>query len=62
MEIFIYFFGVVLPLLFICFVCLRRLRVDVDTPGNFEEEGFHQDQDQHLDLFQGKSYLDHIES
>ena len=46
-----------MPLLFICFVYLLRLRVDVDTSGNFEEEGVHQDQDQYQDLFQGKLYL-----
>ena len=53
--------GLVLPLFLVCFVCLSRLRVDIDTSGSFEEEGLHQDQDQYLDLFQGKSYFDHIE-
>ena len=48
---------VFLLLLFICFVYLLRLRVDVDTSGNFEEEGVPQDQYQYLDLFQGKLYL-----
>ena len=46
-----------MPLFLVVFVCLLRLRVDVEASGSFEEEGLHQDQEQYLDPFQGKLYI-----